>query len=128
MKASRLLFPVRHVSIRVPWHDSRWDARVCLAPGNNSACLKLPRIAENKDETSEARVAGRSFKELQPQQVPPCLTERAAFMSPHSFVRGCLDLTRFGGHPKCGALPRRGCLDGEARAAKKAFVHTGVQG
>ena len=39
-----------------------------------------------------------------------------------------LDLTRFGGHPKCGALPRRGCLDGEARAAKKAFVHTGVQG
>ena len=39
-----------------------------------------------------------------------------------------MDLTRFGGHPKCGAVPRRGCLEGEARAAKKAFVHTGVQG
>ena len=84
---SNLSFPIQHISVRVPWHDSGWDGRVCVAPEQNSACLKLPRIAENKDEASEAEVAGRHFKELQPRQVPPCLAERVAFMSPHSFVR-----------------------------------------
>ena len=25
-------FPLRHVSIRVPWHDTAWDGRVCALP------------------------------------------------------------------------------------------------
>ena len=84
---TNLSFPIRHLSIRVPWHDSGWDGRVCAAPEHNSACLKLPRIADNKDEVAEAQVAGCHFKDLQPRQLPPCRAERAAFMSPHGLVR-----------------------------------------
>ena len=47
---SNLAFPVRHLSVRVPWHDARWNGTVCGGPKNNVACLKLKRIAENKDE------------------------------------------------------------------------------
>jgi len=35
------LYPLRHISIRVPWHDTGWDGRVCAKPRLNGACLKL---------------------------------------------------------------------------------------
>jgi hypothetical protein len=38
-------YPMRHISIRVPWHDTGWDGRVCAAPHLNGACLKLRRMA-----------------------------------------------------------------------------------
>ena len=84
---SGLTFPIRHLSIRVPWHDNGWNGTVCGDPKNNVACLKLHRIAERKDEASEASISGRPFKDLRQEEVPPCLQERAGFMSPHSFVR-----------------------------------------
>ncbi len=47
--------PLRHISIRVPWHDARWNGTVCCGPKLNTACLKLVNIAENKiDEAGEA--------------------------------------------------------------------------
>ena len=82
-----LSFPIRHLSVRVPWHDTGWNGTVCGDPKNNVACLKLIRIAERKNEASEANLSGHHFKDLQQEEIPPCLQERAAFMSPHSFVR-----------------------------------------
>ena len=82
-----LSFPIRHLSVRVPWHDAGWNGTVCVDPKNNSACLKLKRIAEKKDEIVEANLSGRHFKDLQLDEVPPCLQERAGFMSPHGLVR-----------------------------------------
>ena len=87
LTTSNLSFPIHHISVRVPWHDRGWEGTVCADPANNSACLKLPRIAENKDEVAEARVAGSHFKDLHQQQMPPCLVERVAFMSPHGLSR-----------------------------------------
>lgn len=87
MMISGLSFPIRHLSVRVPWHDSSWNGAVCGDPKNNVACLKLPRIAEGKDEAFEAIHSGRHFKDLPQERIPPCLQDRAAFMSPHSFVR-----------------------------------------
>ena len=84
---SNLAFPVRHLSVRVPWHDARWNGAVCGDPKNNAACLKLKRIAERKDEASESVLAGRHFKDLRPGEVPPCMEERVAFMSPHGLMR-----------------------------------------
>ena len=89
---SNLSFPVRHISVRVPWHDSAWVGSVCEDPRSNAACIKLPRIAQNKDEALEVQVAGRHFTDLQASDVPPCLREGAAFMSRHS-------LTRYHEHP-----------------------------
>ncbi len=82
-----LSYPIRNISIRVPWHDTGWNGTVCCDPKNNIACLKLYHIAERKDEASEANLTGRHFKDLHQEEIPPCLQERAAFMSRHSFVR-----------------------------------------
>jgi len=80
-------FPVRHISIRVPWHDAGWTGTVCLDPKHNAACLKLKNIAERKDEAAEARLVGKHFKDLAPEETPPCLRERVSFMSPFAFER-----------------------------------------
>jgi len=46
-------FPVRHISIRVPWHDAGWNGSVCRFPARNTSCLKLKNIFDSKDEHSE---------------------------------------------------------------------------
>lgn len=74
--------PLRHLSIRVPWHDAGWKGTVCNAPHLNGACVKLPRIAELKEEQEELAIAGRSLDELAPERWPCCVEERAAFMAP----------------------------------------------
>ena len=35
---------VTHLSIRVPWQDTKWDGRVCTDPINNQSCVVLNRI------------------------------------------------------------------------------------
>jgi hypothetical protein len=80
-------FPLRHISIRVPWHDAGWNGSVCTAPARNTACLKLKNIFENKDEQTEDLVAGKPFEELDEKQLPPCVKERATFMADFSFTR-----------------------------------------
>lgn len=80
-------YPLKHVSIRVPWHDTGWDGRVCTAPRLNGACLKLLRIAEDRDDDAEVSVAGESIKDLPQAKWPACITERAGFMAPFEYVR-----------------------------------------
>lgn len=84
---SAKVFPLRHVSIRVPWHDGGWNGTVCQFPGRNTACLKLKNIAENKDEQVEGAAAGKSVKDLEQEQYPACVTERATFLADFSFTR-----------------------------------------
>ncbi|MGH7848108.1 MAG: AAA family ATPase [Candidatus Binatia bacterium] len=80
-------YPVRHISIRVPWHDTGWDGRVCAAPRLNGACLKLKRIAEDRDDDAEESVAGQSIKTLPQAKWPSCVAERVGFMAPFEYVR-----------------------------------------
>ena len=80
-------YPLRHVSIRVPWHDTGWDGRVCANPRLNVACLKLKRIAENRDDALEQAIAGRSIKDLPENMWPCCVPERVAFMAPFEYTR-----------------------------------------
>lgn len=80
-------YPLRHISIRVPWHDNGWNGTVCMAPKLNGACLKLPRIAEKRRDDSEEDVAGRSINDLLEGQWPACVGERAMFMAPFEYVR-----------------------------------------
>lgn len=78
---------LRHISIRVPWHDNAWNGSVCDAPKLNGACLKLKNIAQNKNEVTEASIAGKSIQDLAPKQWPPCVSERATFMAPFEFSK-----------------------------------------
>ena len=80
-------FLLRHLSLRVPWHDHGWDGTVCQSPRLNGACLKLKNVALNKDEEREFAVAGRPVSELKPVDWPCCLDERGAFMAPFEFTK-----------------------------------------
>lgn len=80
-------YPLRHISIRVPWHDTGWDGRVCTAPRLNGACLKLKRVAEERDDAAEEAVAGKRLDELPQAKWPACAAERMGFMAPFEYVR-----------------------------------------
>ena len=79
--------PLRHISIRVPWHDTGWDGRVCSAPHLNGDCLILNRIAEGRDDDAEKSVRGKSIKDLSQEQWPSCVAERVGFMAPFEYTR-----------------------------------------
>ena len=80
-------YPFRHLSIRVPWHDLGWDGRVCSEPLQNAACLKLKRIGQSRNDEAEHDVRGKSIEDLDPEQWPCCLPERAMFMAPFEYTR-----------------------------------------
>jgi hypothetical protein len=91
-------YPLRHISIRVPWHDTGWDGRVCAAPRLNGSCLKLKRIAESRDDAAEEAVAGKRLNELPQAKWPACAAERMGFMAPFEVVR-MAGIGKFWGHP-----------------------------
>ncbi len=76
---------MKHLSIRVAWHDNKWNGTVCNRPNQNSYCLQLPRIYEDKKETEPA---GAKWDELKPEELPPCKAEGGAFMNKSTYVRG----------------------------------------
>lgn len=96
--STRKSYPLKHISIRVPWHDDGWRGTVCKAPKLNDACLKLKRIALNRNDEAEEAVAGKSIADLPEGQWPCCLPERAAFMAPFEF-------TRLANHPYSESSP-----------------------
>lgn len=80
-------FPLRHLSIRVPWHDSGWTGGVCRFPHLNGACAKLRRIAEHKKDEEEKPIAGTCFSDIPQEQWPCCVEERVTFMAPFEMVQ-----------------------------------------
>ena len=81
--------PLRHLSIRVPWHDNGWTGSVCRDPTGNAACLVLQEIRETRDDDFEAANAGRSIEELDQtkRQWPACMGERGSFMASFEHTR-----------------------------------------
>lgn len=75
-------YPLRHLSIRVPWHDSGWNGSICAAPHLNGSCAKLKRIAARKKDAEEQHLAGESIDVLPREQWPCCVDEHATFMAP----------------------------------------------
>lgn len=76
-----------HVTIRVPWHQNRWNGTVCAAPSGNPYCLVLKRIREERDDAREDGLQGRPWSELGPGELPPCKAESAAFMNDKEWKR-----------------------------------------
>src|SRR5258708_5814287 len=79
--------PLRHISIRVPWHDSGWAGVVCKSPRLNASCLKLKRIAISRQDEAEERVAGLAIDQIESEQWPCCVAERGMFMAPFEYTR-----------------------------------------
>lgn len=82
-----MYIPTRHLSVRVPWHDSGWNGKVCCSPRDNGSCMFLPRIHESKDPDKEETLAEKWLHELDADQLPPCVGEKVSFMSPHDIYR-----------------------------------------
>ena len=85
MEAKNL--PLRHITIRVPWHDTGWAGNICNKPEDNIACLILDRIRETRDDAAEEAIAGQSWEDLPEEDLPPCVAERGNFMSPYAITR-----------------------------------------
>lgn len=72
---------ITHLSVRVPWHDTQWDGRVCNDPVNNQSCVVLKAVSENRDDGMEHVQRGQWMTDLESGQRPPCFKERATFLS-----------------------------------------------
>lgn len=72
---------IRHVSVRVPWHDRVWDGHVCDAPTANASCLALKLIAEARDDAVELALAGEAIDELPFDKAPPCIKASGGFLA-----------------------------------------------
>lgn len=76
-----------HLTVRVAWHDSRWNGCVCQDPQGNTFCTELDRIRMSRDDESEKNVANHPWNELSVSDLPPCKAESGAFMNPHEWTR-----------------------------------------
>lgn len=81
-EGGRARIPLRHLSVRVPWHDAGWDGTVCRSPRQNSSCLALNRIGATKNEATEELYAGQLLDDIPSENAPPCFAERVNFLSP----------------------------------------------
>ena len=75
---------LKHLSVRVPWHDNGWNGSVCNNPKANGACLILKNCALNRNDEQEQSLAGQLLSNLTEEQYPVCIGERATFMAPFS--------------------------------------------
>jgi hypothetical protein len=72
--------PLRHLSIRVPWHDNGWNGTICKKPLENVACICLGAIHEHRNDKWENDNKTQPVKADAKARKPPCISERAAFM------------------------------------------------
>jgi len=67
---------MRHLTVRLAWHDNGWNGRVCLKPEENIYCtgqhsLLSDRLARNKDTAIECRYSGKKADQIE-GYLPPC--------------------------------------------------------
>ena len=46
-----------HLTIRVAWHNNRWNGTVCSAPSHKSFSVALDRIRVGRDDMEEEQIA-----------------------------------------------------------------------
>lgn len=78
-------YSLKHLSVRVPWHDSAWNGTICNNPKANGACLILKSCALKRNDEREDANKGKSIKELTQENYPTCVGERGVFMADFGF-------------------------------------------
>lgn len=66
-----------HISVRLYWHDSGWNGRVCRSPAENVWCEAHEQIRDHKDVSAEVANAGCTFTDSTTK--PPCEASTQAF-------------------------------------------------
>ena len=75
----------QYISVRVPWHDHDWDGTVCEHPDENTACLRLKNIAENRNDSIEKSICAQCMAGH--EEDVPCIAEGGAFMSDQQLIK-----------------------------------------
>lgn len=84
----RMAVRARHISIRVPWHDTSWNGTVCHDPEANCHCVQYENIARGKDVSVEITRKDMPFADFdRPSELPPCANESGGFLSPNEWTR-----------------------------------------
>jgi ATP-dependent exoDNAse (exonuclease V) alpha subunit len=69
-----------HLSVRLCWHDSGWNGKICKDPKKNKFCIDLNHIRENKNEEFEIKNKGKHLSEFDYEKVNiPCKWEACVF-------------------------------------------------
>lgn len=72
----------KHISVRLAWHDSGWNGRICRDPRSNTHCvgqlsILSDKIPTDRDLTWEQPCAGKPCHRL--ERMPPCAASVNAF-------------------------------------------------
>ncbi|TCD28643.1 hypothetical protein EZ456_04435 [Pedobacter psychrodurus] len=78
---------IKHLSIRIAWHDNAWNGKICLHPSQNTYCIHLPRILKEKKDQLEDLHANNDWASLPEGFLPPCQAEGGAFMNINPYSR-----------------------------------------
>lgn len=73
----------KHLSVRMAWHDNKWNGRVCRDPEGNFYCsgthsLLSERLARNKNTEIEKIERENKIDQIQ-DYLPPCFWSANAF-------------------------------------------------
>jgi len=78
---------MRHLTVRVAWHDNQWNGAVCRAPSHNSSCIAIERIRRDRRDAHENALAGHAWGALEQRDLPPCIEESGGFMNDSEWTR-----------------------------------------
>lgn len=77
LESKHYKMPMKHLTLRVAWHDNKWNGSICKDPENNTYCngfhsLLSERIRKRKDENlaDEILHKGKNLKDI--DYLPPC--------------------------------------------------------
>ena len=99
---------MKHISIRVPWHDNNWQGTICKCPSDNPFCLTLKNIADSKNNGKEDVLSGKEwcdFPSLKSKEPPACLGENGGFMNKKAYKRVFKHVYAWGDTPHTNLLP-----------------------
>ena len=77
---------MRHISVRVPWHDNGWNSHVCANPRCNTFCKQLPNIVNSKVDCEQLS-CGIDWSKLTTKERPACAGENGGFMNYKAYER-----------------------------------------
>jgi hypothetical protein len=114
---------MKHISIRLPWHDRGWDGCVCNNPKKNCYCngfhsISAERIRSGKDNEAEDRIKGNPL-DFAWEYYPPCSETINAFgekpinhtFNPPEFIRNTSSKIMEMPQNSCGTWPFEGMWD-----------------
>lgn len=67
---------IRHLSIRVPWHDTAWNGKTCENPDKNIYCNILKNIGEQRRNCLECKELDINDEST----YPPCIKENVSIL------------------------------------------------